>query len=202
MTFCRLIGAEPYLAVNSGLGDAHSAAEEVEYVNGPPRAGWAGSARPTGIPPHTREDWGVGNEMYGPWQWGHMSISQYAEKHNLMVKAMRKVDPAIKVIASGATPEEASWCYIENRQFDTFEGREKVNEPLPFAFGSSQDWTGALLKTLPTTSTTSASTSTATRTSSSISPKRHSSSPTSRWRSKCGGWRIACSSSSRPGTNT
>jgi len=34
MTFCRLIGAEPYIAVNSGLGDDHSAAEEVEYVNG------------------------------------------------------------------------------------------------------------------------------------------------------------------------
>jgi alpha-N-arabinofuranosidase len=91
--------------------------------------------------------WGVGNEMYGPWQWGHLSIAQYAEKHNLMVRAMRKVDPAIEVIASGATPEEASWCYVENRQFGTFEGREKVSEPLPFAFGSSQDWTGALLKT-------------------------------------------------------
>jgi len=26
MTFCRLVGAAPYLAVNSGLGDAHSAA--------------------------------------------------------------------------------------------------------------------------------------------------------------------------------
>jgi alpha-N-arabinofuranosidase len=91
--------------------------------------------------------WGVGNEMYGPWQWGHMSITQYAQKHNMMVDAMRKVDPTIKVIASGATPEEASWCYIENRQFNTFEGREKVSEPLPFAFGSSQDWTGALLKT-------------------------------------------------------
>jgi alpha-N-arabinofuranosidase len=91
--------------------------------------------------------WGVGNEMYGPWQWGHMSIRQYPEKHNLMVEAMRKVDPGIEVIASGATPEEASWCYIENRQFNTFEGREKTDEPLPFAFGSSQDWTGALLKT-------------------------------------------------------
>jgi alpha-L-arabinofuranosidase len=34
MTFCRLLGAEPYIAVNAGLGDAHSAAEEVEYVNG------------------------------------------------------------------------------------------------------------------------------------------------------------------------
>jgi len=76
-----------------------------------------------------------------------MSIRQYPEKHNLIVEAMRKVDPTIKVIASGATPEEASWCYIENRQFNTFEGREKVSEPLPFAFGSSQDWTGALLKT-------------------------------------------------------
>jgi alpha-N-arabinofuranosidase len=76
-----------------------------------------------------------------------MLITQYAEKHNLMVQAMRKVDPTIEVIASGATPEEASWCYIENRQLGTFEGRETVSEPLPFAFGSSQDWTGALLKT-------------------------------------------------------
>ena len=35
MTFCTLLGAEPYIAVNTGLGDAHLAAEEVEYVNGP-----------------------------------------------------------------------------------------------------------------------------------------------------------------------
>ena len=148
MTFCRLIGAEPYLAVNSGLGDAHSAAEEVEYVNGPATSRLGAQRAANGHPaPYGVKIWGVGNEMYGPWQWGHMSIRQYAEKHNLMVNAMRKVDPAIQMIASGATPEEASWCYIENRQFNTFEGREKVSEPLPFAFGSSQDWTGALLKT-------------------------------------------------------
>jgi alpha-N-arabinofuranosidase len=144
MTFCRLIGAEPYLAVNAGLGDAHSAAEEVEYVNGPVTSRLGRMRASNGHPaPHAVKIWGVGNEMYGPWQWGHMSIRQYAEKHNLMVKAMRKVDPTIKVIASGATPEEASWCYIENRQFNSFEGREKVSEPLPFAFGSSQDWTPA-----------------------------------------------------------
>lgn len=148
MTFCRLIGAEPYLAVNSGLGDAHSAAEEVEYVNGAPTSRLGTLRAANGhLAPYGVKIWGVGNEMYGPWQWGHMSIRQYAEKHNLMVQAMRKVDPAIEVIASGATPEEASWCYIENRQFNTFEGREKVSEPLPFAFGSSQDWTGALLAT-------------------------------------------------------
>lgn len=147
MTFCRLIGAEPYLAVNSGLGDAHSAAEEVEYVNGPAMSRLGAQRAANGHPAaYGVKIWGVGNEMYGPWQWGHMSSTQYRDKHNLMVKAMRKVDPAIKVIASGATPEEASWCYIENRQFNSFEGRLKEDLPLPFPFGSREDWTGALLK--------------------------------------------------------
>jgi hypothetical protein len=34
MTLCKLIGVEPYISVNAGFGDAHSAAEEVEYMNG------------------------------------------------------------------------------------------------------------------------------------------------------------------------
>jgi len=148
MTFCRLIGAEPYIAVNSGLGDAHSAAEEVEYVNGPATSRLGGLRAANGHPaPYGVTIWGIGNEMYGPWQWGHLSITQYPDKHNLIVMAMRKVDPAIKVIASGATPEEASWCYIENRQLGTFAGRLTDDLPLPFAFGSREDWTGALLKT-------------------------------------------------------
>jgi alpha-L-arabinofuranosidase len=148
MTFCRLVGAEPYLAVNSGLGDAHSAAEEVEYVNGPAASRLGQLRASNGHPaPYGVKIWGVGNEMYGPWQWGHLSITQYPDKHNLMVKAMRKVDPTIKIIASGATPEEASWCYIENRQLGTFAGRLTEDLPLPFAFGSREDWTGALLKT-------------------------------------------------------
>ena len=31
---CRELNAEPFIAVNTGLGDALSAAVEVEYVNG------------------------------------------------------------------------------------------------------------------------------------------------------------------------
>jgi alpha-N-arabinofuranosidase len=146
MTFCRLLGAEPYIAVNTGLGDAHSAAEEVEYVNGPftTRLGQLRAAN--GHPaPYGVKIWGIGNEMYGPWQWGHMDVTQYPEKHNLVVKAMKKVDPAIKVVASSATPEELSWTYIENRQLGTFPGRESVNDNVPFGFGTKYDWTGALL---------------------------------------------------------
>ncbi|NLT65027.1 MAG: alpha-N-arabinofuranosidase [Acidobacteria bacterium] len=147
MTFCRLIGAEPYIAVNAGLGDDHSAAEEVEYVNGPATSRMGrlraanGHAAPYGV-----KIWGVGNEMYGEWQWGHIAITQYPEKHNRIVKAMKKVDPSIKVIASSATPEEVSWTYIENRQLDSFPERKKVDDRVPFAFGSEYDWTGALLK--------------------------------------------------------
>jgi alpha-N-arabinofuranosidase len=33
--FCRLVGSEPYIAIDAGRGDDHSAAEEVEYVKGP-----------------------------------------------------------------------------------------------------------------------------------------------------------------------
>jgi alpha-N-arabinofuranosidase len=147
MTFCRLLGAEPYIAVNTGLGDAHSAAEEVEYVNGPTTSRLGQLRAANGHPvPYGVKIWGIGNEMYGPWQWGHMAVTQYPEKHNLIVKAMRKVDPAIKVIASSATPEELSWTYIENRQLGTFPGREQVNDKVPFGFGTKHDWTGALLE--------------------------------------------------------
>ena len=146
MTFCRLLGAEPYIAVNTGLGDAHSAAEEVEYVNGPVTTRLGQLRAANGHPaPYGVKIWGIGNEMYGPWQWGHMDLTQYPEKHNLVVKAMKKVDPAIKVVASSATPEELSWTYIENRQLGTFPGREPVNDKVPFGFGTKYDWTGALL---------------------------------------------------------
>jgi alpha-N-arabinofuranosidase len=146
MTFCRLIGAEPYIAVNSGLGDDHSAAEEVEYVNGSAESRLGRLRAANGHPaPYGVKIWGIGNEMYGEWQWGHIAITQYPEKHNRIVKAMKKVDPSIKVIASGATPEEISWTYIENRQLGSFPERERVEDKVPFAFGSKYDWTGALL---------------------------------------------------------
>jgi alpha-L-arabinofuranosidase len=149
MTLCKLLGAEPYIAINSGLGDAHSAGEEVEYVNGAAAMRLGAMRAANGHPePYGVKIWGVGNEMYGPWQWGHMQITQYPEKHNLIVKAMRKADPTVKIIASGATPEETGWCYIETRQFGTGSGPMATETiALPFALGSKQDWTSALLKT-------------------------------------------------------
>ncbi len=149
MTLCKLLGAEPYIAVNSGFGDAHSAGEEVEYVNGAATTRLGAMRAANGHPePYGVKIWGVGNEMYGPWQLGHIQITQYPEKHNMIVKEMRKVDPTVKIISSGATPEETSWCYVETRQFGTGTGpMPDEGIPLPFPLGSKEDWTGALLNT-------------------------------------------------------
>jgi len=104
ITFCREVGAEPQIVVNSGFGDDHSAAEEVEYANGPtdtPMGRWrALNGHPE---PYNVKWWGIGNEMYGKWQLGHMKLEHYTQKHNLFAKAMRKVDPSIKLAAVGDT---------------------------------------------------------------------------------------------------
>ncbi len=102
MTFCKILGTEPYIAVNAGLGDSKQAQQEVEYCNG-------GSETPMGIirasnghaEPWNVKWWSIGNEMYGDWQLGHMTTDDFVKKHNAFANAMRSVDPSIKLIAVG-----------------------------------------------------------------------------------------------------
>jgi len=102
ITFCRLLDTEPYIAVNSGFGDAHSAAKEVEYVNGPADTAMGKKRAANGHPePYNVEWWGIGNEMYGNWQLGYMKLNQYAQKHNRFAIAMLKADPSIKIVGVG-----------------------------------------------------------------------------------------------------
>ena len=104
MQFCREIGTEPYIAVNSGLGGVESARDEVEYVNGDADTPMGKLRAKNGRKVSWRCDyWSIGNEMYGNWQLGHMPLDEYVKKHNTFADAMRAVDPSIKLIAVGAT---------------------------------------------------------------------------------------------------
>ncbi len=100
--FCRLLGAEPLVTVNTGFGDAYSAAAQVEYANGSTDTLMGalraknGDAKPFGV-----RYWCVGNEMWGNWQLGYMKLEHYVLKHNWIVDKMREVDPNIISIASG-----------------------------------------------------------------------------------------------------
>ena len=77
----RELGTEPFIAVNTGLGGDESAAEEVEYVNGAAttpmgkRRAENGHAEPYGV-----KWWGIGNEMYGDWQLGHMPLAEVRQE--------------------------------------------------------------------------------------------------------------------------
>lgn len=99
---CEAIDTEPLVVVNTGFGDAYSAAQEVEYINGTANTSMGQWRASNGrIEPWAVEWWGVGNEMFGPWQLGFMATEQYVLKHKEVERAMRKVDPTIKTIGVG-----------------------------------------------------------------------------------------------------
>lgn len=144
MDLCELLGIDPYFVVNIGFGDAFSAAQWVEYMNGDKKTEMGRLRAKNGHPePYNVKWWGVGNEMYGQWQLGHMSIDHYILKHNYFVEAMKKVDPTIKIIGCGANPFETSTTARHNKY--------PLPYKLPYAYGSDGDWSGKLLEQTPHT---------------------------------------------------
>ncbi len=136
LTFCELLGVDAFISVNAGFGDAHSAAELVEYVNGAADTPMGKLRAANGHPaPYNVKWWGIGNEMYGPWQFGYMALKQYVIKHNMFARAMRAVDPAITLLATGATPDEMTVNGISLR----------VTGKVVGDYGSEGDWTGGLV---------------------------------------------------------
>src|ERR1035437_6727519 len=107
MTLCKLINVDPYISVNAGFGDSHSAAEEVEYMNGSVNTNMGAQREKNGHPDayHVKL-WNIGNEPWGVWQLGRTDLKYFMLKHNEFAKAMRVVDPTITLIASGMRSEE------------------------------------------------------------------------------------------------
>ncbi len=148
VALCRIVGAEPDLAIDSGFGSAREAAEQVEYCNGSVETRMGKMRAENGHPePFNIRCWTIGNEMYGPWQYGHMSLDQYWVKHNYIVEAMKAVDPKIKVTISGASVCEKSVGGAEKKgNFFPSIWEPAITEKLPYEFGSIYDWDGWLLQ--------------------------------------------------------
>ncbi len=103
LAFCRAAKTEPLIVVNTGLGSVSEAAEEVEYANGSERTRWGAERAKNGHrQPYNVRWWGVGNEMYGDWQLGHIPAERYAVRHNAFARAMREVDKDLKLVGVGA----------------------------------------------------------------------------------------------------
>ncbi len=137
LTMCELLDVDAFISVNAGFGDARSAAELVEYVNGAADTPMGRLRAANGHPaPYNVKWWGIGNEMYGPWQFGYMAMSQYVIKHNMFAQAMRAVDPTITLLGTGATPDEMTVNGISKRLTGKVIGD----------YGSEGDFSGGLIE--------------------------------------------------------
>ena len=47
--------------------------------------------------------WGLGNEMDGPWQAGHVTAEEYASRADQAAQLMKAVDPSIELVLCGST---------------------------------------------------------------------------------------------------
>ena len=104
VAFSRAVGAEPSITVNvEGRGaTVEEAAAWVEYCNGPATSKYGAMRAANGHPaPFGVKFWEVGNEIWGDWVRGHSDAETYARNYNRYAKAMRAVDPSIKLIAVG-----------------------------------------------------------------------------------------------------
>ena len=90
--FCQLIGAQPQIALNLGSGTAQEAADWVRYVD----QHWS---------EHRGLFWELGNELWGNWNLGYPTAQEIASRTLEFSKAVRGVDPAAKLIATGQDPD-------------------------------------------------------------------------------------------------
>lgn len=98
----RFDSGQAVICVNYATGTPREAAEWVRYAN---------ITRGYGI-----EYWQVGNEMNGAWEeCGPVSARMYAEKYVAFARAMKAVDPSIKVFG----PVLADADFVNGKSYDT-----------------------------------------------------------------------------------
>jgi alpha-N-arabinofuranosidase len=106
VAYCSELGAEPYICLNMGSGSLEEALAWVEYCNSGRRTYWADRRRANGHEePYGVTWWGLGNEIYGPWQVGALSAEEYVAEATRWARAIRMIDPNVKLVSCG----EVGW---------------------------------------------------------------------------------------------
>jgi alpha-N-arabinofuranosidase len=100
--YCRALGTEPYICLNMGTGTLEEALAWIEYCNGTHDSHWANLRRANGHPePYNVRYWGLGNEMYGEWQVGHLTAEEYVALVRRWANALRRFDSTIELVGCG-----------------------------------------------------------------------------------------------------
>jgi len=107
--FCKLIGAEPYLAANVRSLPASTFQQWVEYCNSPTGSTTLADARAAaGYPdPFRVKYWGVGNESWGCG--GEFTPQEYAVEFRRYSTWLPTYGDNLNLIASGPNTDDWSW---------------------------------------------------------------------------------------------
>jgi alpha-L-arabinofuranosidase len=107
--FCKLVGAEPYLAANVRSLPASAFQQWVEYCNSPSGSTTLADTRAaTGYPePFHVKYWGVGNESWGCG--GEFTAQEYAVEFRRYSTWLPSYGEDLKFIASGPNTDDWSW---------------------------------------------------------------------------------------------
>ncbi len=104
MKFVRKVDAEPMLAVNLGTRGPEEAVDLLEYCNLPGGTSLSDLRQEHGAQdPYGIKLWCLGNEMDGPWQIGHKPASEYGILATQTARAMRMLDPAVRLMVCGSS---------------------------------------------------------------------------------------------------
>ncbi|MGH9742719.1 MAG: alpha-N-arabinofuranosidase [Candidatus Acidiferrum sp.] len=107
--FCKLVGAEPYLAANVRSLPASAFQQWVEYCNSPAGSTTLADERAAaGYPqPFDVKYWGVGNESWGCG--GEFTAQEYAVEFRRYSTWLPSYGERLKLIASGPNVDDWSW---------------------------------------------------------------------------------------------
>lgn len=113
LAWCEATGATPYLA--HGCRSVEDAVRWVEYCNYTGETEMTRRRAADGIDsPRAVPIWGIGNEVYGPWQMGHRTPERYAEDALEHAKFMRAVDDSIRFVCVGL--DDDHWTDVTVRE--------------------------------------------------------------------------------------
>ncbi|MDQ0643512.1 alpha-L-arabinofuranosidase C-terminal domain-containing protein [Microbacterium murale] len=108
LAWAEAVGAEPYLV--HSCRDVDEAVRWVEYTNSRHDTTLTRNRRTNGRDePWKVRYWGIGNEVYGPWQMGHRSADEYALAAREHARFMRLVDSDLKLIGVGIPWDQEHW---------------------------------------------------------------------------------------------
>lgn len=140
ISYCRELGAEPYICLNMGTGSLEEALAWVEYCNSDRQTHWADLRRSNGQEePFNVPWWGLGNEIYGAWQVGALSAGEYIAEATRWARAIRMLDPHAKLVSCG----ELGWTDWDVKVIDALAPYVDLHS-IHIYTGSDDYWTNVL----------------------------------------------------------